>query len=133
MAVVREKEVGTMEQIIVTPITPVEFILGKTVPFALIAFIDVSLVSLVGVYWFGVPVRGSLALAVLLDRALPDDRAGVGSVHLHDQRDPAAGDDEHVLLLLPGDAPFGLCVPHRQHAPRGAVAGRAQSLGATSW
>jgi ABC-2 type transport system permease protein len=62
MAVVREKEVGTMEQIIVTPITPVEFILGKTVPFALIAFVDVALVSLVGVYWFGVPVRGSLTL-----------------------------------------------------------------------
>jgi len=62
MAVVREKEVGTMEQIIVTPITPVEFILGKTVPFALIALIDVALVSLVGVYGFGVPVRGSLAL-----------------------------------------------------------------------
>jgi ABC-2 type transport system permease protein len=62
MAVVREKEVGTMEQIIVTPITPVEFILGKTIPFALVAYIDVTLVSLVGVYWFGVPVRGSVAL-----------------------------------------------------------------------
>jgi ABC-2 type transport system permease protein len=62
MAVVREKEVGTMEQIIVTPITPAEFILGKTVPFALIAFADVALVSLVGVYVFGVPVRGSVAL-----------------------------------------------------------------------
>lgn len=62
MAVVREKEVGTMEQIVVTPIRPAEFILGKTVPFALIALVDVALVSLVGVYWFGVPVRGSLLL-----------------------------------------------------------------------
>jgi ABC-2 type transport system permease protein len=44
MAVVREKEIGTMEQIMVTPITPAEFILGKTVPFALIGFIDVFLV-----------------------------------------------------------------------------------------
>jgi ABC-2 type transport system permease protein len=51
-----------MEQIIVTPITPAEFILGKTVPFALIAFADVALVSLVGVYVFGVPVRGSVVL-----------------------------------------------------------------------
>jgi len=62
MAVVREKEIGTMEQVLVTPITPAEFILGKTVPFALIGYVDVILVTLVGVYWFGVPIRGSIAL-----------------------------------------------------------------------
>ncbi len=62
MAVVREKEIGTMEQILVTPITPGEFILGKTVPFALIGFVDVTLVTLVGTLWFGVPIRGSLGL-----------------------------------------------------------------------
>jgi len=62
MAVVREKEIGTIEQIMVTPITPLEFILGKTLPFALIGFVDVILVTLVGVLWFGVPIRGSLPL-----------------------------------------------------------------------
>ena len=62
MAVVREKEVGTMEQIMVTPIRPVEFILGKTIPFALIGILQVALVSSVGVFWFGVPMRGSVAL-----------------------------------------------------------------------
>jgi ABC-2 type transport system permease protein len=62
MAVVREKEIGTMEQIIVTPITPIEFILGKTVPFALIGFADVLLITVIGVFWFGVPIRGSLLL-----------------------------------------------------------------------
>lgn len=62
MAVVREKEIGTMEQIIVTPITPIEFILGKTVPFALIGFADVLLITAIGVFWFGVPIRGSLLL-----------------------------------------------------------------------
>ena len=50
MAVVREKEIGTMEQIMVTPITPAEFILGKTLPFAVIGFIEVSLVTLIGVF-----------------------------------------------------------------------------------
>jgi ABC-2 type transport system permease protein len=60
MSVVREKEIGTMEQIMVTPIRPVEFILGKTLPFALIAFFDVIVVTLVGVLWFDVPVRGNL-------------------------------------------------------------------------
>jgi ABC-2 type transport system permease protein len=62
MSVVREKEVGTMEQIMVTPIRPAEFILGKTIPFAMIAIIQVALVSGVGVFWFGVPMRGSLVL-----------------------------------------------------------------------
>jgi ABC-2 type transport system permease protein len=62
MAVVREKEIGTMEQIMVTPITSTEFILGKTVPFALIGFADVALVTVVGVLWFGVPIRGNLLL-----------------------------------------------------------------------
>ena len=61
-AVVREKEIGTMEQIMVTPITPREFILGKTIPFALIAFIDVMVVTIIGVFWFGVPIRGNLLL-----------------------------------------------------------------------
>lgn len=65
MAVVREKEIGTMEQIMVTPITPVEFVLGKTVPFALVGFADVILVTLVGTYWFEVPIRGSVSLLLL--------------------------------------------------------------------
>ncbi|MCZ2147463.1 MAG: ABC transporter permease [Bryobacterales bacterium] len=62
MAVVREKEIGTMEQIMVTPITSAEFILGKTAPFALIGFADVILITVLGVFWFGVPIRGSLLL-----------------------------------------------------------------------
>ena len=65
MAVVREKEIGTMEQIMVTPITPVEFILGKTVPFAMIGFVDVILVTLIGVFWFGVPIHGNFLLLFL--------------------------------------------------------------------
>lgn len=61
MAIVREKEIGTMEQILVTPITPFEFILGKTIPFVLIAFIDVVIILLVSTYWFEVPIKGPLS------------------------------------------------------------------------
>ncbi len=59
-AVVREREIGTLEQIMVTPIRPFEFILGKTVPFFLIGLLDVSLIATVGTLWFRVPFRGSL-------------------------------------------------------------------------
>jgi len=65
MAVVREREIGTMEQIMVSPITPAEFILGKTVPFALIGYVDVILVTLIGVFWFGVPIEGNPLLLLL--------------------------------------------------------------------
>ncbi len=59
MAVVREKEMGTMEQVMVSPIRPSEFILGKTLPFALLGFFDVILISIVAVFWFDVPIRGN--------------------------------------------------------------------------
>jgi ABC-2 type transport system permease protein len=65
MAIVREKEVGTIEQIMVTPIRPIEFILGKCAPFIVIGFADVALVTLVGVFWFGIPIRGSFPLLLL--------------------------------------------------------------------
>ncbi|MHB1025926.1 MAG: ABC transporter permease [Desulfobacteria bacterium] len=65
MAVVREKEIGTIEQLLVSPITPTEFILGKTLPFALIGYADVLLVAVVGVFWFEVPIRGSLLLLLV--------------------------------------------------------------------
>ena len=65
LAIVREKEIGTIEQVIVTPIRKGEFILGKTLPFVLIGYIDVALISLVGALVFNVPVRGSLGLLFL--------------------------------------------------------------------
>ncbi len=65
MAIVREKEIGTIEQIIVTPIRKFEFILGKTLPFVLIGYANVFLISFVGWLVFRVPVRGSICLLVL--------------------------------------------------------------------
>ena len=61
-AVVREREIGTLEQIMVTPIRPAEFILGKTVPFFLIGALDVALIAAVGTLWFQVPFRGNPAV-----------------------------------------------------------------------
>jgi ABC-2 type transport system permease protein len=65
MAIVREKEVGTIEQIMVTPIKPVEFILGKCAPFAVIGFINTAMVSAVALFWFDIPFRGSFPLLLL--------------------------------------------------------------------
>jgi ABC-2 type transport system permease protein len=61
-AVVREREIGTLEQIMVTPIRPAEFILGKTLPFFIIGLFDVSLIAAVGSLWFNVPFRGHIGV-----------------------------------------------------------------------
>jgi ABC-2 type transport system permease protein len=61
-AVVREREVGTIEQILVTPIRPVELMIGKIVPYLLIAIINMLTVIFLGVFWFGVPFQGSFWL-----------------------------------------------------------------------
>ncbi len=65
-AIVREKEQGTLEQLVVTPITPLELILGKTLPFFLVAYIDLTLVLLVGMNVFHVGFAGSLLFLYLV-------------------------------------------------------------------
>jgi len=62
MAIVRERELGTLEQLNVTPLGRWELILGKLLPYALVGFIDVMLVMAVAVFWFEVPLEGSVAL-----------------------------------------------------------------------
>ncbi len=59
-SIVRERELGTLEQIMVTPIRPREFILGKTLPYFLIGLADAALIALVGTLWFRIPFRGEL-------------------------------------------------------------------------
>lgn len=69
MGVVREREMGTLEQLLVSPLRPGELILGKTIPVALIALIQIFLVTSVALLWFDIPLRGSvfaLALAAAL-------------------------------------------------------------------
>jgi ABC-2 type transport system permease protein len=65
-AVVREREVGTIEQILVTPIRPAELMLGKIVPNIVIAFVNLLTVLGLGIFWFGVPFQGSFWLFLWL-------------------------------------------------------------------
>lgn len=77
-AIVRERERGTIEQLIVTPIRSGELILGKIAPYILIALFNTLEVLLVGTLWFGVPVRGSLALLFLLSGVFLTSSLGIG-------------------------------------------------------
>jgi len=60
MAIVKEKEIGTMEQLTVSPLKPLELIIGKLLPFAVISLIQVTLITILGVLWFQIPLRGNL-------------------------------------------------------------------------
>ena len=80
MAVVREKEMGTMEQIAVTPITPLEFILGKTMPSIIIGFVNMIFVTLVSVFWFDIPVRGSIFLLLVANGFFLMTTIGIGLI-----------------------------------------------------
>jgi ABC-2 type transport system permease protein len=62
MAIVREYERGTIEQLVVTPLRPAELLAGKLLPYVIIAFVDVLLVVVVGSVGFNVPIRGSMPL-----------------------------------------------------------------------
>jgi ABC-2 type transport system permease protein len=66
MAVVREKELGTLEQLNVTPLTRGELIFGKLLPYGLVGMVDILLVLSVAVFWFEVPLRGSVFLLLAM-------------------------------------------------------------------
>ena len=65
LAIVREKEIGTMEQLMVTPLRPLELMLGKTLPFAVVGLVDVVLITAAALLIFHIPFRGSPALLLL--------------------------------------------------------------------
>ena len=78
LGIVREKESGTMEQLIVTPIRPYQLIIGKLLPFVLIGLVDTTFVISVARGWFGIPVRGSIALLFALCLAFMLNTLGIG-------------------------------------------------------
>ena len=78
MSIVREREQGTIEQLIVTPVKPLELIIGKITPYVFIAFISVLEVLAIGVFWFGVPIKGSLGLLLGLSALFLLTSLGIG-------------------------------------------------------
>lgn len=78
LAIVREKERGSIQQIFVSPVRPYEFILGKLAPYGVIAFAEIALVLLAGLLWFRVPLRGSLPLLLALSAVYVTAAVAIG-------------------------------------------------------
>src|SRR6266508_1122614 len=77
-SIVRERERGTIEQLIVTPIRPWELMVGKITPYIILAFVEAAEVILIGHFWFKVPIVGSLALVALSSGLLLLSSLGIG-------------------------------------------------------
>nr|HID14122.1 ABC transporter permease [Anaerolineae bacterium] len=78
LSIVRERERGTIEQLMVTPIRPIELVVGKIAPYIIVAFFDVLEVLAIGVFWFGVPIHGSVSLLLALSAVFLMSSLGIG-------------------------------------------------------
>jgi ABC-2 type transport system permease protein len=78
LAIVKEREIGTLEQLIVTPIRPAELMIAKVIPFIIIGYVDVLLILIVARAWFRVPVAGSAVLLLTLAGAFLMTSLGLG-------------------------------------------------------
>ena len=78
MGIVKEREIGTLEQIIVTPIKPWQLIVGKTIPFVILGFVDVFLVMGVIVFWFGIGIRGDFFYLIFASLIYVLSSLGIG-------------------------------------------------------
>lgn len=78
LAIVKEREIGTLEQLLVTPVRPYQLIIGKLLPFTVIGLIAVTLVLAVMIFWFGINVKGSIPLLFLSSLVFMLSTLGLG-------------------------------------------------------
>ncbi len=116
-ALVRERERGTLEQLIVTPVKPRELIVGKLVPYIVIAIIDVALVLGIGVFWFDVPVAGSTALLLALSAIFLMSALGLGMFISTVAKTQLQAMQMAIAILLPSVLLSGFMFP-REAMPK---------------
>jgi ABC-2 type transport system permease protein len=119
IAIVRERERGTLEQLIVTPIDKTSLILGKLLPFLLIGFVQMSVILILGWLLFDVPVRGSLAVLYLMAFAFIVANLGLGLLMSTMVRSQLQAMQLGFLFLLPNILLSGFMFP-RQAMPDAA-------------
>lgn len=110
-AIVRERERGTLEQLLVTPVSKGGLILGKLLPYTVIGFAQTGLVLLLMVYLFGVPVNGSVALLLLLSSVFLVPALGIGIVISTFAKNQGEAMQMAVMVMLPSILLSGFVFP----------------------
>jgi len=116
-AIVREREKGTLEQLIVTPIKPWELMVGKIAPYVLISFAQVSVALLVGTLWFKVEIAGSLLLLLVLSVVFLVGSLGIGLLVSTVSRTQAQALQMSVLMIVPSFVLSGFVFPREAMPP----------------
>lgn len=112
LAIVREKECGSIQQVFVSPIRPAELVIGKLIPYGVIAFIEMLLILAGGVFWFGVPFRGSVPLFLAASALYVVTTVGIGLlVSTLVQTQVAAMLLALVLTIMPSMLFSGFLIP----------------------
>ena len=111
MAIVRERELGIMEQILVTPARPAEMVIAKLIPGVIVAMLDMAIVLTLGIFWFGVPMRGSIFLFSALALIFILAYMGLGLMISALAKTQRQAQQISVLLLLLGVLLTGFIFP----------------------
>jgi ABC-2 type transport system permease protein len=111
LAVVREREIGTLEQLMVSPVRPLELVAGKAIPFALVGMVDLLLITAVAVWWFEVPFAGSLGLLLAAAAVYLLAALGVGLVISTVSRTQQEAFLTSFMVLLPAMLLSGFLFP----------------------
>jgi len=114
MAIVRERELGTIEQLLVTPIRSWELMLGKILPNVAIAFLNMCTILVVGVFWFGVPFNGSVTLFVWLTLLFMFSGLGLGILVSTVSSNQRQAQQLTSMIMLPGMMLSGYIFPRSQ-------------------
>jgi ABC-2 type transport system permease protein len=117
LGIVRERERGTLEQLMVTPITRLELMLGKMLPYLLIAFVDMAIIVGAGLALFGVPLRGSVALLLALAALFLVSTLGIGLLVSSVSQNQQQAMQLAILILLPQVLLSGWIFPLGSIAP----------------
>ena len=111
LSVTREIERGTMESLLSMPITPVEVMLGKIIPYVLVGFIQAILIIGIGVLLFGVPVRGSLILLALLSTLFITANLSIGYTFSTIAQNQLQAMQMSIMFFLPSILLSGFMFP----------------------
>jgi len=114
MAIVRERELGTIEQLLVTPIRAWELMLGKILPNVAIASLNMCTILALGVFWFGVPFNGSVALFVWLTLLFMFCGLGLGILVSTVSNNQRQAQQLTSMIMLPGMMLSGYIFPRSQ-------------------
>jgi len=115
--IVRERELGTMEQLVVTPITGIELMLGKVIPLVVLGYVQITLTLLLASGWFHMPIKGSLVLLYALSLTFFFSTLGVGTLISTVSKTFQQATQLAQLVLLPSILISGFVYP-RESLPR---------------